>query len=199
MIIKIFPHWKKIVAGLVVLVVVFALIWTVAIFLNSKAEHSAEKFFEITKLQDEGMKVTKMEEFVDKNAGSPSADQARMWLGGYYYEKGDLKKAIDLYKKVVEKRKGKPVYFIAIESLAPVYISNGEAEEAAELYIEAGKMATNPAPFTFKLKAAEIFKIAGKSDDARKILNEVIADKNASEEVKRQAQEKLLWVDISSN
>jgi len=156
------------------------------------------EYAEIMKIQDNEVRDLKLEEFADKFKNKPLAYQAMMLLADDNYKKGDVTKAIDLYSKVVDKNRGKLLYFVAVDGLTAICLDNKMADKAAALYIEAANKSNSPWPYRYRYQAALAYVMAGEKDKADELFTELMENKDTPPSLKLKVEEEMLWQTASN-
>lgn len=187
-------RWKPISVVFLVVIVLTVSVSVIVKHMHSKKVSAQAEFFEILKIEDEGVRLVKLEEFAEAKKNHDLSIQALMALGQYHYTKGDFAKASSSYEKAVNGSKNSLVYFVALDAWAPILIQLDRADEAAGFYLEASKMKLNPWPYRSKYEAASIYVLNGEKEKAEAIYNKLINDEKSPAGIKIKSEEDLLWL-----
>lgn len=187
-------RWKIISLSALVIILIVSGGWLIVNYGQERNLMTQLEYFEIMKVEDGAARALRLEEFANIHRGKDVSSLAYMWLGSYYYDNGDFPRSAGFYNDVIQGSKGKLMQFIAIDSLAPVYIGMGKIDDAAELYLEAAKERYNPRPYLSRFKAASVFELSGNFTRAEEIYNDLIADGKTPTAIKLKAEERLLWI-----
>lgn len=181
------------------MVIAIIVIMIVANHREAKSLEAEAEYYEIMKVADAPERARVLEGFAKKHEGKNIAMLADMWLGAYYDEKGESEKSVSFYEKVVQSSGNKPIHYIAIDALAPVYAGLGRAGDAAELYIKAAGEKANPEPYYSRYRAASMYEISGDPNRAKEIYTSLIKDEKSPSVVKLKAEEQVLWLETSKD
>lgn len=188
-------HWKAI-CFVSMAVVTFLVLSGFIIYQQRRGEFNARlEYLEVEKIPDETLRAERFEEFARNHKGNEASKLALMRLGAYYTSIGGREKAIGFYEAVLGKSKGKPIYFIALDALAPLYIDSGRpADSVTDIYIKSSELHSCPNPYNLRMKAASLYLLAGDAARAEVIYQDIINDKNAPPIAVSKAREQLLWL-----
>lgn len=192
-------RWKEIVLVAAAVVIVIAVVWIVVSYMENKRLMGEVEYYEIMKIGDEAARVTALEGFIRGHEGEAVSLLGRMWLGSYYDGKGDKEKAAGYYNEVIQASTGKPICYVAIDALAPVYVDMGRGGEAADLYLKIAVLDSNPDPYLSRFKAASIYEVAGDPAKAEEIYKGLIGDEKTPEKIRYKTEEQLLWMEASGD
>lgn len=184
------------VVGLAIILIVSAS-FVVARHKEDRGSAAQVEYFGITKVDDEELRMSKLEEFAEKYKGMDVALQALMLLGEESSKKSDFEKAVEYYTRALEESKGKQIYFVAVDALGRVYVDMGRFGDAVDLYLKTAEVVSNPWPYLSKYQAASVYELSGDNEKAVEIYNSLISDVQIPASVKLKAEEQLLWLSAS--
>jgi tetratricopeptide (TPR) repeat protein len=167
-------NYKTLLIGLAAIVLLVGLGWLAKIYLNKRNDEAqsqmfqAEKYLEIDSLKlalnGDGnylgfLDIAKDYKFTN------SGNLARYCAGICYLHLGNYNEAIDFLNKY--SKKDKVIGSLAIGATGDAYVELGNLEKGVSMYIEAADYAKNSfnSPI-FLMKAAEIYELTGKYQEA---------------------------------
>jgi tetratricopeptide (TPR) repeat protein len=174
-------HYKELLIGLGVLVVLIAIFWVGRIYLGKQNEEAQSQMYQAERyLESDSLKLALNGDgnylgFIDianEYKFTKAGNLARYGAGICYLRLGQYQEAIDYLTKY--SKKDKMIGSMALGAIGDAYVELGDLEQGVSKYIEAADYAANSfnTP-VFLMKAAEIHELNGKYADALKLYERI--------------------------
>lgn len=190
-------NWRAVVTILIVISIVTGLTFFIKHFLSSQEINRQVEYSEIMKIDDDGVKYLKLEDFAKKYKNKNLSTQALLELAAYYEGIDNAEKAVSYYVEALDGAKGNLIYYVVIEALTPIYISLQRYDELATLYENASKMVDNPWPSQTEYGAANIYELSGNFEKAIEIYKKLALKNDISQVLTLKVEEQLIWLTAS--
>jgi predicted negative regulator of RcsB-dependent stress response len=189
-------NWKITICGIVAMIIVAGAFLLTKNLFSNRDEKAKNLYYQATRLpfaSDEALKA--FEKVVDSYSSGKPAELARLKMADIYFSKGDIAKAEEALKGVLDSS-DELIKVLALNTLAACKESEGKPKEAAEAYIKAYSEKKNPSRSLSYYNAGLAYMKAGDTDSAKKVFEELSKEgsETASSGIAEKSKEQLIWL-----
>lgn len=182
---------------IVVALAAFGVLFGARQYWRHQSTVSAESLYRALRLESgSDEQIKSLAHIVEEWPRAASGKQAMMTLGEIYLDRGENKKAAELFRMLASRSRNNPmVKTAALHKLAETQLAMGDAGQAAETYLKAAADPHNLLAFDSRMRAAASLERAGEFDKAAMLYQQVIDESGDDDRyVREKSEERLLWL-----